>query len=229
MSDWTLWMKNALFHHDGSLPQSISKICTWIQCEWDLFLFSNCHPSPRWRNFLSGGVFSFHFFDIKILDKCKPKNSKLSGIYTWKINSKTFPISLWKNGKVSLGTSTWSFLGQTNSWVMREDSCTFGKYHVNYTPETSVIKFLSHNSSTKTGLWQAEGFLAFLKNSKPWFSVGKFMPSTARMRPSMAMKGSRGTKPIFNTGLLPPRNMGSPVGPAVAGLVGGKGLYHGLF
>jgi hypothetical protein len=55
------------------------------------------------------------------------------------------------------------------------------------------------------------------------------MPSTARMRPSMAMKGSRGTKPIFNTGLLPPRNMGSPVGPAVAGLVGGKGLYHGLF
>jgi hypothetical protein len=47
-----------------------------------------------------------------------------------------------------------------------EDSCTFGKYHVNYTRETSVIKFLSNNSSTKTGLWQAEGFLAFLKNSK---------------------------------------------------------------
>ncbi len=105
------------------------------------------------------------FFDVKILDKCKPKNSKLSGIYTWKINSKIFLISLWKNGKVSLGTSTWSSLGQTNSWVMREDSCTFGKYHVNYTPETSVIKFLSHNSSTKTGLWQAEDFLAFLKNS----------------------------------------------------------------
>jgi hypothetical protein len=50
---------------------------------------------------------------------------------------------------------------------MREDSCTFGKYQVNYTPETSVIKFLSDNSSTKTGLWQAYGFLAFLKNSKP--------------------------------------------------------------
>jgi hypothetical protein len=63
----------------------------------------------------SGGMFSFHFFDIKILDKCKPKNSKLSGIYTWKINSKIFPISLWKNGKVSLGTSTWSFLNQISS------------------------------------------------------------------------------------------------------------------
>jgi len=77
--------------------------------------------------------FLFIFFISIFLDKCKPKNSKLSGIYTWKINSKSFPISLWKNGKVSLGTSTWSFLGQTNSWVMREDSCTFGKYHVNYT------------------------------------------------------------------------------------------------
>jgi hypothetical protein len=85
---------------------------------------------PQWRSV------SFHFFDIKILGKCKPQNSKLPGIYTWKINSKTFPISLWKNGRVSLGTSTWSFLGQTNSWVMREDSCTFGKYQVNYTPET---------------------------------------------------------------------------------------------
>ncbi len=30
----------------------------------------------QWRS-----VF-FSFFDIKILDKCKPKNSKLSGIYT---------------------------------------------------------------------------------------------------------------------------------------------------
>jgi hypothetical protein len=112
---------------------------------------------------------------------------------------------------------------------MREDSCTFGKYHVNYTPETSVIKFLSHNSSTKTGLWEAKSFLAFLKNSKTSFSVGKFMPWTARMRPSMAMKGSRSTKPILNTGSFPPRNMGSPVGPAVAALVGGEGLYHGLF
>jgi hypothetical protein len=26
------------------------------------------------------GVFSFHFFNVKILDKYKPKNSKLSGI-----------------------------------------------------------------------------------------------------------------------------------------------------
>jgi hypothetical protein len=74
-----------------------------------------------------------------------------------------FPNFFVENGKISLGTSTWSFLGQTNYWVMREDSCTFGKYDVNYTPETRVIKFLSHNSSTKTGLWQAEGFLAFLK------------------------------------------------------------------
>jgi hypothetical protein len=54
------------------------------------------------------------------------------------------------------------------------------------------------------------------------------MPWTARMRPSMAIKGSRGTKPILNTGSFPPRNMGSPVGPAVAALVGGEGLYHGL-
>jgi hypothetical protein len=37
---------------------------------------------------------------------------------------------------------------------------------VKYTPETSVIKFLSNNSSTKTGLWQAEGFLAFLKKKQ---------------------------------------------------------------
>jgi hypothetical protein len=57
------------------------------------------------------------------------------------------------------------------------------------------------------------------------------MPWAARMRASMAMKGSRGTKPIF-----PPTNMGSPVGPAMAALVSGKGslvsgegLYHGLF
>jgi hypothetical protein len=132
---------------------------------------------------------------------------------------------LWKNGNLEL----WSFLNQTNSWVMCEDSCTFGKYHVNYTPETSVIKFLINNSSTKTGLRQAEGFLAFLKNSKAWISVGKFMPWTARMRPSMAMKGSRGTKPILNTGSFPPRNMGSPVGLAVAALVGGEGLDRGLF
>jgi hypothetical protein len=55
------------------------------------------------------------------------------------------------------------------------------------------------------------------------------MPCTARMRPSKAMKGSRGTKPIWNTGWFPPRNMGSPVGPPVAALVGGEGLYHGLF
>jgi hypothetical protein len=55
------------------------------------------------------------------------------------------------------------------------------------------------------------------------------MPWTARMRPSMAMKRSRGTKPILNTGSFPPGNMGSPVGPAAAALVGGDGLYHGLF
>jgi hypothetical protein len=40
------------------------------------------------------------------------------------------------------------------------------------------------------------------------------------MSPSMAMKGSRGTKPILNTGSFPSRNMGSPVGLAVAALVG---------
>ncbi len=45
-----------------SLPQPI---CTWTQCEWDLFLFSNGHPSPRWRNFLSGGLFLFIFFISK--------------------------------------------------------------------------------------------------------------------------------------------------------------------
>jgi hypothetical protein len=55
------------------------------------------------------------------------------------------------------------------------------------------------------------------------------MPWAARMRPSMAMKGNKGTKPISNTGSFPPRNMGSLVGPAVTALVGGKGLYHGLF
>jgi hypothetical protein len=33
----------------------------------------------------------------------------------------------------------------------------------------------------------------------------------------------------LNTGSFPPRNMGSPVGLALAALVGGKGLYHGLF
>jgi len=232
LSVWTLWMKNAPFHHDGPLPQSISKICTWTQCEWDLFLVSDCHPSPRWRNFPSGAVeecFLFIFLISKFWIDVNQKNSKLGGIYTWKINSKIFPISLWKNDKVSLGTSTWSILNQTNSWVMHEDSCTSGKYHVDYTPETSFIKFLTHNSSTKTGLWQADGFLAFLKNSKAWFSVGKLMPWTARMRPSMAMKGSRGTKPMLNTGSFPPRKTGSPVGSAVAALVGGKWLYHGLF
>jgi hypothetical protein len=61
----TLWMKNTPFHHDGSLPQSISKICTSTQCEWDLFVFSNCHPSPRSRNFLSGGVVLFIFLISK--------------------------------------------------------------------------------------------------------------------------------------------------------------------
>jgi hypothetical protein len=55
------------------------------------------------------------------------------------------------------------------------------------------------------------------------------MPWAARVRPSMAMKGSRGTKPISNTVSFPPRNMGSLVGPAVTALVGGKWLYHGLF
>jgi len=45
----------------------------------------------------------------------------------------------------------------------------------------------------------------------------------------MAMKGSGGTKPILNTGSFPARNMGSPVGLAVAALVGGEGLDRGLF
>jgi len=77
-----------------------------------------------------------------------------------------FPNFFVETGKVSLGTSTWSFLNQINPWVMREYSCTFGKYHVNQTPKTSVIKFFSHNNFIKTRLWQAEGFLAFFKNSK---------------------------------------------------------------
>ncbi len=97
------------------------------------------------------------------MDKYKLKNSKLSGIYTWKINSKIFPISLWKNGKVSLGISTWSFLNQTNTWVMREDSCTFGKYHVNYTLETIVTKFLSQNSCTKQDFGKLRAFLHSLQ------------------------------------------------------------------
>ncbi len=34
---------------------------------------------------------------------------------------------------------------------------------------------------------------------------------------------------VLNTGSFSPRNMGSLVRPAVTALVGGKGLYHGLF
>ncbi len=55
------------------------------------------------------------FLFIFLISKCwinvNQKLANLLEIYTWKINSKIFPISLWKNGKVSLGTSTWSFLG----------------------------------------------------------------------------------------------------------------------